>query len=70
MLEESWGRKVGKESRFFLKGSAQKYEAGCQRDAFKGIMSLCHHISTTRLQGNEIHLHTPTCQSDPPIEGS
>lgn len=33
-------------------------------------VSLCHHISSTRPQGNEIRLHTPTCQSDPAVDGS
>jgi len=48
---ELW-EKGGERKQISLKGSTQKYKGCCRGNAFKGIMSLCHHISTTRPQGN------------------
>lgn len=64
------GEKGGKESRFSSKDLLRNIKQVVRKNAFKGIMSLSRHISTIRPQGNEIHPHAPTCQSDPAIEGS
>lgn len=62
---ERWGNKSGFSQRIYL-----EIQSRLSMKCIQGIMSLCHHLSSTRPQGNEIRLHTPTCQSDPAMDGS
>lgn len=62
---ERWGNKSGFSKRIYL-----EIQSRLSMQCIQGIMSLCHHLSSTRPQGNEIRLHTPTCQSDPAMDGS